>query len=183
MERRAAALQASFSQWERCFLFTSDCLWHEFRLGLASSFTPIGSCCFLVQLAAKNLYWSVFKVTDRRFIHSRFVRAHQIQSTFYLASPVRRKEFFNCNSMCLHPPPPNSLLRRENTVRLLTSALGPGVSPVVLLTVCAGLPSEAIATLALSGELNGEVTAKNNSHDLKKEKKRKSISSCVNERE
>lgn len=51
---------------------------------------------------------------------------------------------------------------------VLTSALGPGVSPVVLLTVCAGLPSEAIATLALPGELNGEVTAKNNSHGLKK---------------
>lgn len=63
---------------------------------------------------------------------------------------------------------------------VLTSALGPGVSPVVLLTVCAGLPSEAIAALALSSELNSEVTAKNNSHDFKK---KKSISSCVNERE
>lgn len=36
---------------------------------------------------------------------------------------------------------------------LQTSALGPRVSPVVLLTVCAGLPSKAVTTLTLASEL------------------------------
>lgn len=40
---------------------------------------------------------------------------------------------------------------------LLTSALCPGVSPEVLLTVCAGLPSKAITTLTLPSELHDRV--------------------------
>ena len=36
---------------------------------------------------------------------------------------------------------------------VLTSALRPGVSPVVLLTVCACLPSKAITALTLTGKL------------------------------
>lgn len=36
---------------------------------------------------------------------------------------------------------------------VLTSALCPRVSPVVLLTVCAGFPTESIAALTLSTKL------------------------------
>lgn len=36
---------------------------------------------------------------------------------------------------------------------MLTSALDPGVSPVVLLAVCAGLPTKSVTTLTFSSEL------------------------------
>ena len=39
----------------------------------------------------------------------------------------------------------------------LTSALCPGVSPVVLLTVCAGLPAKAVTTLTLPSKLRNRV--------------------------
>lgn len=44
-----------------------------------------------------------------------------------------------------------------NVFMVLTSALCPGVSPVVLLTICAGLASKAIPTLTLPGELLNKV--------------------------
>lgn len=53
----------------------------------------------------------------------------------------------------LHFPPTHALV---GCLMFLTSALCPGVSPVVLLTVGACFSSKAITTLTLSSELSGQ---------------------------
>lgn len=49
---------------------------------------------------------------------------------------------------------PHTNPRMHYVFMFLTSALCPGVSPVVLLTVCTGLPSKAVTALTLPSELH-----------------------------
>lgn len=78
-------------------------------------------------------------------------------SSFLLKKNLQAQEHSCTESFALTLFITTTSFPKSNVFMVLTSALCSGVSPVVLLTICAGLASKAIPTLTLPGELLNKV--------------------------